>query len=45
MRFEYPSESVDSKIVDKHGEIMLGLSQKGKIVNVTIINALTHRRK
>lgn len=36
-----PSKSVDSKIVDKYGEIVLGLSKKGKIVNLTIINAST----
>lgn len=45
VHFEYPSESVDSKIVDKHGEIILGLNQKGKIVNMTVINALTHKQK
>jgi len=42
--FEYPSKSVDSEIVDKHGEIiLLGLNQKGQIVNMTVINALTHK--
>ncbi len=45
VHFEYPSKSVDSKIVDKHGEVILGLNQKGKTVNMTVINALTHRRK
>jgi uncharacterized protein YuzE len=45
VHFEYPSKSVDSKIVDKHGEIILGLNQKGKIVNITVINALTHKQK
>lgn len=39
--FEYPAKSVDSRIVDKHGEIVLGLSKKGKIVNLTIMNAAT----
>lgn len=45
VHFEYPSKSVDSKIVDKHGEIILGLNQKGKVVNITVINALTQKRK
>lgn len=45
VHFEYPSKSVDSKIVDKHGEIILGLNQKGKTVNMTVINALTHKQK
>ena len=44
VHFEYPSKSVDSEIVDKHGEIILGLNQKGQIVNMTIINALTHKQ-
>lgn len=42
VHFEYPAKSVDSKIVDKHGEIVLGLNKRGKIVNLTIINAVTH---
>lgn len=45
VHFEYPSKSVDSKIVDKHGEIILGLDQNGKTVNMTVINALTHKHK
>jgi len=45
VHFEYPSKSVDSNIVDKHGEIILGLNQKGKTVNMTVINALTHKQK
>lgn len=45
VHFKYPSKSVDSEIVDKHGEIILGLNQKGKIVNMTVINALTHKEK
>jgi uncharacterized protein YuzE len=45
VHFEYPSKSIDSNIVDKHGEIILGLNQKGKTVNMTIINALTHKQK
>jgi len=45
VHFEYPAKSVDSKIIDKHGEIILGLNQKGKIVNMTVINALTHKEK
>jgi len=43
VHFEYPSKSVDSEIVDTHGEIVLGLNGKGQIVNVTIINAITHK--
>ena len=42
VHFEYPSKSVDSKIIDTHGEIILGLSEKRKIVNLTIINASTY---
>ena len=42
VHFEYPSKSVDSKIVDKYGEIVLGLNSKGKTVNLTIINASTY---
>lgn len=45
VHFEYPSKSVDSKIVDKHGEIILGLNQRGQIVNMTVINALTYKQK
>jgi len=45
VHFEYPSKSVDSKIVDKHGEIILGLNKKRQIVNMTVINALTHKQK
>lgn len=44
VHFKYPSKSVDSEIVDKHGEIILGLNQKGQIVNMTVINALTHKK-
>ena len=39
VHFEYPAKSVDSKIIDKSGEIITGLDSKGKIVNLTIINA------
>ena len=42
VHFEYPAKSVDSRIVDKYGEIVMGLDEKGKIVNLTIINATTH---
>jgi uncharacterized protein YuzE len=42
VHFEYPAKSVDSRIVDKHGEIVLGLSKKGKILNLLIINAATN---
>lgn len=41
VHFRYPAKSVDSKIVDEHGEIVLGLDSKGRIVNLTIINAAT----
>jgi uncharacterized protein YuzE len=44
VHFEYPAKSVDSKIVDKYGEIVLGLNSKGKIVNLTIINAATYNQ-
>jgi len=43
VHFEYPSKSVDSKIVDKHGEIILGLDQDDRVVSMTIINASTHK--
>jgi uncharacterized protein YuzE len=43
VHFEYPSKAVDSEIVDKQGEIILGLDQEGHTVNMTIINALTHK--
>jgi uncharacterized protein YuzE len=43
VHFKYPSESVDGKVVDQHGEIILGLNRKGQIVNMTVINALTHK--
>lgn len=43
VHFEYPSKAVDSEIVDKHGEIILGIDQEDHIVNMTIINALTHK--
>jgi uncharacterized protein YuzE len=42
VHFEYPAKSVDSRVVDKYGEIVLGLNSKGKIVNLTIINASTY---
>lgn len=41
--FEYPSKAVDSKIVDKHGEIILGLDHEDHIINMTVINALTRK--
>jgi len=43
VHFEYPSKAVDSKIVDKHGEIILGLDQGDHIINMTVINALTYK--
>jgi uncharacterized protein YuzE len=39
VHFEYPAKSVDSKIVDEYGDIILGFNRKGKVVNLTIINA------
>jgi uncharacterized protein YuzE len=45
VHFEYPAKSVDSRVVDKAGEIVLGLDKKGKIVNLTIINAVTHNQQ
>ena len=41
VHFVYPAKSVDSKIVDKYGEVVLGLDKKGKPVNLTIMNAAT----
>jgi len=43
--FEYPSKSVDSEVVDEHGEIILGLNGKGRIVNATVISALIHEKE
>ena len=45
VHFEYPAKSVDSKFVDKYGEIVLGLDKKGKIVNLTIMSAATHSQQ
>jgi uncharacterized protein YuzE len=45
VHFEYPSKAVDNEIVDKHGEIVLGLNQEGQVVDMTVINASTHRSK
>jgi uncharacterized protein YuzE len=42
VHFEFPAKTVDSRVVDKYGEIVLGLNKKGKIVNLTIINATTN---
>lgn len=42
VHFQYPAKSVDSKIVDSHGEIILGLNEKQKVVNLTVINASTY---
>jgi uncharacterized protein YuzE len=42
VHFEYTAKSIDSKFADKNGEIVLGLDKKGKIVNLTIMNAATH---
>lgn len=43
VHFEYPSKAVDSEVIDKHGEVTLGLDHEGHIVNMTVINALTHK--
>jgi len=43
VHFEYPSKAVESEVVDKHGEVMIGLDQEDHIVNMTVINALTHK--
>ena len=43
VHFEYPSKAVDSEVVDKQGEVIIGLDQEGHIVNITVINALTHK--
>ena len=45
VHFEYPAKSVDSKFADKNGEIVVGLDKKGKIVNLTIINAVTYSQQ
>lgn len=45
VHFEYPAKSVDSRFADKNGEIVLGLNKKGKIVNLTIINAVTYSQQ
>jgi uncharacterized protein YuzE len=42
VHFRYPAKSSDSKITDDYGEIILGLDEKRRIVNLTIINASTH---
>ena len=42
VHFQYPAKNVDSKIVDEHGEIIIGLNENQKIVNLTIINASTY---
>jgi uncharacterized protein YuzE len=42
IHFQYPAKSVDSKIVDDHGEIILGLNEKRRIVNLTVVNASSY---
>jgi hypothetical protein len=42
VHFGYLAKNVDSKIVDKYGEIVLGFNGKGKGVNPTIISASTY---
>lgn len=44
VHFQYPAKNLDSKVVDAHGEIILGLNEKQRIVNLTVINASTHRQ-
>jgi uncharacterized protein YuzE len=42
VHFQYPAKSVDSKIVDDFGEIVLGLDEKHRVVNLTVINASSY---
>jgi uncharacterized protein YuzE len=42
VHFEYLAKNVDSRIVDKCGEIVLGFNGKGKVVNPTMISASTY---
>jgi len=42
VHFQYPAKSVDSKIIGDSGEIVLGLNEKQKVVNLTAINASTY---
>jgi uncharacterized protein YuzE len=42
VHFQYPAKSVDSRIVDDCGEIILGLNEQGKIVNLTVLNASSY---
>lgn len=44
VHFQYPAKSVDSKIVDDSGEIVLGLDKKRRIVNLTVINASSYNQ-
>jgi len=41
VHFEYPTSSKagTSDVVDKHGEVIVGLGEDGKPANLTIINA------
>lgn len=39
LHFRYPAKAVDSQIVDREGQIILGRDQKNTIINMTIINA------
>jgi uncharacterized protein YuzE len=43
VHFQYPAKSVDTKIIDNCGEIILGLNGQRKIVNLTVINASSYR--
>ena len=42
VHFGYLAKNVDSKIIDKEGEIVLGFNGKGKVVDPTIISASTY---
>jgi uncharacterized protein YuzE len=42
VHFEYLAKNLNSKIVDKCGEIVLGFNGKGKVVNLTLISASTY---
>lgn len=39
LHFEYPAKAVDSQMVDREGQIILGRDPKNAIVSMTIVNA------
>jgi uncharacterized protein YuzE len=39
VHFEYPSRTVNSDVMDEHGEIILGLVEEARPANLTVINA------